>query len=142
MPAPERTRRPLEIRHLGFRLRIVRVHENGNQVSVRYQFVQQRGPLRIEQVGEQRHAGHIAARPIEAIDNAEFDGVAAQREDDRNRLRCRFCRSHGRKSAACGDQRDRKPDQFGRQQRQSVVATLGPAKFDGDVAGFDQGGFV
>jgi hypothetical protein len=51
-------------------LRKSRVHEYGNFSGRWDQFVQRLQPLRLKLTGEQAHARDIAARPIEAGDQA------------------------------------------------------------------------
>ena len=86
--------------------------------------------------GEKAHAGDVAARPVEAGDEAAADRVAADREDDRNRCGCGLGRQ--RRSVPLRDDHGHLPaNQFGRQRRQPIELTLRPAVFDRDVLALD-----
>src|SRR5262249_53471657 len=55
-----------------------------------HKLVQNLQPLGIKQHGHLSNAGDVAARPIEARDQAQRDRVAANREDNRQRRCCPF----------------------------------------------------
>jgi len=55
-----------------------------------------------QRVAKRAHSRPVPARPIEACDKAEFDGIAAGEKDDRNSRGC----SLGRESRAAGDCQD------------------------------------
>ena len=84
--------------------------------------------------------GGAAARPVEAGDEPNFDRVVGGEEDDWDRSGRRFGWLRGR--AICCHHGDLTADQIGCQCRQSIIMTLRPAIFDGDVAAFDIAGFA
>ena len=67
------------------RFRIVRVHQHADGRRLGHELAQQLQPLRPQHAGEKAHAGDVAARPVEAGDEAVPDRIAPGREDDRNR---------------------------------------------------------
>ncbi len=76
---------------------------------------------------------------VEARNEALLDRIAADQEHHGNGRRCclgRECRGSGDR----GDHRHPLVDQFGRQGRQSVVATVRPAVFDRHVLALDVAG--
>src|SRR5262245_36526801 len=82
----------------------------------------------------------IAARPIEARNKPELHGVRGDAEDDRDRRGCRLgceCRSG---TSGRNDYRYLPANQFGRQLRQPLELTLGPAIFDRHVLALDIAG--
>jgi hypothetical protein len=78
----------------------------------------------------QRAPGGVAARPVEAGDEAEFDRVAPGHKDDRHRPGCGLGREHRRGIA--DDQGDVPAKKVCHQNRQPVSLTLGRAILDGD----------
>jgi hypothetical protein len=67
--------------------RIRQIDERRDNGGRRDQIAQQFEPLRIElRASEKRHAGEIAFRPIDALDQTGFDRVFAGDEHDRNGL--------------------------------------------------------
>jgi hypothetical protein len=88
------------------------------------------------------YAGDIAARPIQAGDKARRNWVIADEEHNRNGRACRLC-SKCRRHAARGNNDDRlATNKIGGQRRQSIILTLRPAEFDGDIAAFGITGFA
>ena len=69
---------------LGFRLRIVRVDEGGDRRCLGHQFVQQLQTFSVQRSPDQAHAGDIAARSIEAGDEAGLDWIGGTDEDNWN----------------------------------------------------------
>ena len=82
---PSAPRRHLRLVQLQLGIRIVRVHEHGDDGGIGNELVQQLQSLRREQIGEEGDARDIAARPVEAGDKSVLDRVAAETEDDRYR---------------------------------------------------------
>ena len=100
--------------------------------------MQQLKPLWSELGADQGDPGGIPARPIETGDMTHSDGIGRGSEDDRNDLGGRDRRPGGDVAAAGQDDRDLAADEIGRQCRQPIVLTLGPAIFDGQVAALDE----
>ena len=82
-------------------------------------------------------ARDVAARPIEAGDEAVPDRVAPGCKDDRHRRGCGLGHQC-RRSAEGRDHGHLTMNQFGREHRQSIVLALRPAVFDRDVLTFDE----
>jgi hypothetical protein len=93
--------------------------------------------------GEVADAGDIAARTIEARDQAKPDGVGALGKDNGNARGSRLGGKRRSDPAGGRDQRRRKANQIGHQSRQPAVVAFGPAIFDFgglaiDIAGIAQ----
>src|SRR5947209_6415750 len=85
--------------------------------------------------------GDIATRPVEACDEAEFDRVAADREDDRYRRSCRLgcnCRGGLGRSDHC----HLTAYQIGCEVGQSIILPLRPAILDRHVPALDMAGLA
>ena len=80
--------------------------------------MQQFQSFRGKRVGEQGAAGSIATGPIEALDEADFDWIIADQEDDRNALRLLLGRKRRRLAAGRNDCRNPTTDQVSRERRQ------------------------
>ena len=139
---PERARRLLHLLDFGRRSGIVRVDQTGDRGRLRHQLAQQSQPLRDQLRGQSGDAGDVAARPVEAGDEAELDRIAAGLEHDRNRRGRRLGREAGSGAAGGGDHGNRPADQFGGQRRQPIVLALRPAVFDRDVLALGIAGFA
>src|SRR5438128_9779362 len=63
------------------------IHEQAGHPRLGQQFTQQLELLADQFAQQERNAGRVAARPIEACDEAEVDGISGANEDDWNRLR-------------------------------------------------------
>src|SRR5262249_26596100 len=96
-------------------------------------------PLRAEHIYQQGDAGNITTRPVITCDQAQFDGVLATGENDRDgcrgRLRCE--RSRGTTST---NHCDLSAHEFARERRQSIHSTFCPAVFNADIAVLDIAG--
>ena len=84
----------------------------------------------------------IAAWPSDASDETEPDRVFGDAEDDGD-CRCRGLGSE-RSSGTCGrsNHGDLSANEFGRQDGQVVVATLGPAIFDRHILALNKAGLL
>ena len=138
---PERARRSLGLIQFQLGIRIVRVHQHGDDRGVGNELVQQLQSLRREQIGEESDARDIAARPVEARDKSVLDRVAAETEDDRDRCGRRLGRER-RDRSDCGDHGHLTADQIGRQRRQPIILPIGRAEFDRHVPALDEAGFA
>ena len=98
-------------------------------------------PLRIKRVRENGVASQIAARPVEAGDEAEPDRVAADGEDDWNRAG----RALGGKRSRGGLRRngsDAQRDEVKHMRPHRIELSLRKPIFDSDVLPFDIAGFT
>jgi hypothetical protein len=82
------------------------------------EFVQQTELLGPDLLGHIRKAGDVAARPVEAGDETEFDGIAAAAEYNRNGLGRSLGGGSRNPAARRHDHRHSAADQIGRQCRQ------------------------
>ena len=87
-------------------------------------------------------SGDVGAGPIEAGDEAQPDGIAADGKDNGNCRGRRFDREHNRSASARDDHAHLPGDQIGRQCRQSVVLTFRPTVFDRHILAFDIARFL
>jgi len=118
-------------------IRVVRVDEHTDHCEGRHQFVQQLEVLRPQRSADKGHAGQVAARLVEAGDEAGRDRVFGGREDDGDRRGRRLdracCDTGGR------DDHGHPPaNQLGRQSGQAIVVILRPAVFDRQVLALDK----
>ena len=118
----------------------VRVHEHGNCCRLGHELAQQLQPLRAQHAGEKAHARDVAARPVEAGDQALLDRVAPAREDDRHRRGCGLGRE--RRNGVPDDHGHRPANQIGHQSRQPIGLILRRAEFDRDVLALDEACFL
>jgi hypothetical protein len=132
--------RCFSIRDFGLTEGIVRIDEIVDHGGGGYQLAQQLQPFPRDRRSEEARAGDIAARPVEASDEAQFDRVAATIEKDGNGGGCRL--GDQRRTGIRYDHGDLTANQIGRQSRQSIELALGPAIFDRDVAAFDVVGIL
>ena len=99
-------------------------------------------PFGADSASNQLIAGHVAARPVEAGDQARPDRVSAAIEDDRDRRGRRFGRQSGAEAAGRGNHGHLAADQFGRQRRQSIALPVRPTVLDRDILALDIAGFA
>ena len=86
------------------------------------------------------HARDVAARPVEAGDEAVPDRVAPGREDDRHRRGCGLGRE--RRNGVPDDHGHRPANQIGHQSRQPIKLIFRRAIFDRDVLALDEACFL
>src|SRR5262249_202821 len=130
------SQRRLRIQNVG------RIDEHGHTSRPGHQFTQEFQPLRRQLIAEKIDPRQIAARPIEAGDEAQPDRVFAGAKDDRDRRRCRLgCERRGGTSGR-NDYGYLAGNQLGRQLRQPVELTLSPAIFDRHVLALDIAGVL
>ena len=128
--------------HRAFQIALlgVRVHQQADQLSRGYKFVQLPQPLGNHIDGGEGHAGNVAARPVHAGDEAGPYRIAADHEDDRRRRRCRLDRLHC--NAVADDHGRLTTNQILRERRQPIAHAVGPAVFDRDVLAFEETSFL
>ena len=84
----------------------------------------------------------VAAWPIEAGNKTDFHGIGTNDEDNRDRGGRRLGRERGCSANRCNDDIHAPANQFGRQRRQALVVTVGPAILNRDIPTFDVSGFA
>ncbi len=136
---PLRLRRFLDLAHVVLGIRIVGVHEQGDQPGLGNQLGKQLEPLGCQVASEGADAGDVAARAGETGIETAQDRVADE-GDDRDRRGGIFRRSCP--SGARRDQIDLAPDEIGGQCGQPIVLILCPAVFDRHVLSLDVAGFA
>jgi hypothetical protein len=119
---------------------IGRIDEHGHTGGPGHQLTQYLQPLCRQLVIEKIDAGQISTRPGETGDKAKLDRVFADDENDGDRRGCRLGRQRLTDTAQRDDDCDSPAHQFGRQRRQPIRLTLGPAVFDHGVLAFDMAG--
>src|SRR5262245_47023351 len=87
----------LQVSRIRFSNRVLRIDEKSDQRRRGNHLLQQLQLLWRERIGEDRHAGEIAVRPVQALDEPELDRIGAGEKND---WYCRGCRL-GREP--CGD---------------------------------------
>src|SRR5262245_13423878 len=80
-----------------------------------------------------RQAGDVAARSRQTLDDACANRISRSREHDRDH-RCRLLGRERRESVVRHDNIDLKPDELGGDLGKSLVASLGPAILDCEIA--------
>ena len=119
--------------------RKIRVIEDGDRSCLRNQVVQKLEPLCCQFGREDRYAGEIAPWPVETGNVAKLNRISSEQENNGNRAGCSL--GGHRRLAVCGNHGDLTANQIGRQCRQTIVVTLGPAVFDRHVPTLDIAGF-
>ena len=118
------------------RLRL-RTDEKGDQAGLREDLAQQFQTLRDYIHPEGVRSRRVAGRPVEACDEAQLHRVGADGEHDLDGCG-RFLRRHCRDRRGRDQQRRRKPDQFGRERRQTIEASLGVSVLDRNIPADDE----
>src|SRR5262249_26837411 len=97
------------------------------------QLMRQFDALRSDLQVQLRHTSDIAARSVEAVDEAEPHRIAVSGEDDRNRVGCGLGRE-GTRSGRRSEYAHPTLDQIGEERWQPIVPALCPTKLDRNVA--------
>ena len=84
----------------------------------------------------------ISARPVQALDQAVANRIAAAREHDRDDRRRRERCARRLRAARCGDHAHPPADEIGGERRQPIVLPFGPAILDWQVLAFDVTGLA
>src|ERR1700682_3861803 len=71
---------------------ILWIDQHAEGSCLRHELVEHFQLLREQMATEYRHAGHIAARPVEARNQAGLNRIGPDQKHDRNRHGGRFCR--------------------------------------------------
>src|SRR5262245_18926600 len=132
----------LQVFRIRFSNRVLRIDEKSDQHSRGNHLLQQLQLLWRERIGEDRHAGEMAVRPVQALDEPELDRIGAREKNDWYCRGCRLGREPGGDAAGSSDDRHSAGRQIGRQHRQAIVVTLRPAEFDRHIAPYDVTGFA
>ena len=135
---PDSARSRFHIFQCGLGIRsISRIDEHGHTGGCGHQRAQEFQPFCQNLVAEKIYAGYIAPWPSEAYDKTKPDRVVANGEDDGDRRGCRLGRERHRGTFDRDDHGDPPANQFGRQRRQPIELSLGPAVFDRHVLALD-----
>jgi hypothetical protein len=108
-------------------------------VRPRHQIAQEAEALRLQKNCLQHDAGHVAAWPVEALDQASADRIASYREHDRD-ARCSVL-GRERRAAHRGEHDHAAAHQIGGHRRQQLVLTARPAELDRNVLALDKAAF-
>src|SRR5262249_17503295 len=115
---------------------IGRVHQRGYSLGIRYQLVQRLQHFRHYVAGKKAHTGNVAAGPVQTIDEAHLDRIAADSENNWNRSRCRLG-GYRRVVRHCGNDRHSAPDQVASERRKPISLALGRSVLDYYILAFD-----
>jgi hypothetical protein len=135
-----RVRRGFSVCDFGLTEGIVGMDEIVDHGGGGYQLAQQLQSFPRDRCSKEARASDVATRPVEASDEAQFDRIAAATENDGNGGGCRL--GDQRRSGIRGDHSDLTANQIGRQGRQSIELTFGPAIFDRDISALNVAGFL
>src|ERR1700682_5989699 len=117
--------------------RVFRISQQRHHRRGRNDFVKQRHSFRYALDVEPADAGHVAAWPIEAGDEAGLYRIFAAVKDDRYRGGRRHGETRRHNAAGCGNNIDLATNQFGGEHRQLVRIAARPAILDDDVLPLD-----
>jgi hypothetical protein len=124
------------------RSRIGRIDQHGNSNGLRHQLVQKCQPLRSQLVREKIDSRQVSARPGEAGDKTELDGIFADAEDDRD---CRG-RSFGHPGSIVaggrGNNGHAPTHKVSHERWKAIEVALQPVVLDRYVLALDVAGFV
>ena len=138
---PERPRRSLRSLVCGLEPSGLVDRRDRRSWSLGDQLAQELEPLGRKLRGDEGDTRDVAARPVEAGDEAELDRIGAEREDDGYRRGRRLGRERRPGAAAGNNHRYLAANQIGRQRRQPIRFVVGPAVFDRDVLALDDSRF-
>src|SRR5215472_13511198 len=106
------------------------------------QFTQQLQPFRLHLGHKPAHTRDVAARTMQAGDDAAPDRVGSPHEHDRNRRGRRLGRQGRWVATYCNNDGHALAHKIGGEPRQSIVLPLCPAIVDGDVLTLDNTYFI
>src|SRR5262245_6540994 len=121
---------------------IVRINERRKARCVWQQLMQNSEPLGPNLRTHGTDTGDVAARSVQAGDEAKLDRVAAGAEDDRNCRGAGFGGERGWCSTGTDDDGNAATDQIGRQFRQPLGFIVRPPVFDLYVAALGEADFT
>jgi hypothetical protein len=113
------------------------VHQQRNFGCGHYQFAHQFQSFWPERRGAHRYGRGVAARPIEARNEAEFDWITSRRQDDWRRRDRGPDGTYVDVETAGEDHSHLAGDEIGRQRLQPIKLTFGPTEFDRHIAARD-----
>src|SRR5215475_5541438 len=136
---PESIGRGLYLRRINSVVPIAGVHKQRHPPEARDEFMQKFQLFRPQRIEEVAHLGEVTVRLVEAVDEAQSDGIGTGDEDNRDGLCCRLC-CKCRGEVESNDHCHVAANQFGRLRWQPVILTIGPAPFDVYVLTFEKAG--
>jgi hypothetical protein len=108
------------------------IGQHGDHLRLGNQLAHDLQPLLPERSGDQRHAGGVAARPVEAGDETCRHRIETHDKHDRDGRSRRLGGHRGRRRCS-DDEGYRAANQLGRQRRHAIVLAIGKAVLDRDV---------
>ena len=104
--------------------------------------MQKSQPFQIQHIGQLKHPGDVAPRPVEARNKSAPDRVAAAGENNGNcSARCLGSEQPLRAPTHHNDS-NVPASEIGRHIRHLMISTFRPVVFDGDVFAYDKAGIV
>src|SRR6516164_70929 len=113
--------------------RIGRIDKEGYATGCRHDLAQQLHALGHQFVGKEVDAGGIAARAVETCYQAELDRVTSYAEHDRDRRGRGLSRESSSRGAWRGNHTHLPTNEISHQLWQTIILTVGPAKFGDHV---------
>src|SRR5262249_9278717 len=118
--------------------RIGRIDKEGYATGCRHDLAQQLHALGHQFVGKEVDAGGIAARAVETCYQAELDRVTSYAEHDRDRRGRGLSRESSSRGAWRGNHTHLPTNEISHQLWQTIILTVGPAKFGDHVPALDK----
>src|SRR5262249_23208472 len=112
------------------------IHENGHRCGGRHQFTQQPHALSTKVGAELGEARYVSARPVEACNQADLDGIGSICKQKWNCCGPRFRRQCRGWAAAGCNERYLTASQIGSKCRQSIKLMICPSIFDRNISTF------
>src|SRR5262245_61727177 len=139
---PDRTGRRLHLTRHGIRATgVAGIDEHAEPIYAGQQLAQNPYALWQQFRTQKIDTGCVAARPGEAGNETHADRIFRDTKDNGDRTGCRFGGASTNLDTRCCNHAYLAADQIGRQFRQPIELTFGPAIFDGDITTFDIAGF-
>ena len=132
----------MQLHHIDIGVRVIGVHQHRDRCVPRKQLLHQFKAFRPKQRRVPPKSGDVAAGAVKAPDDAELDGVAAERKHHGYRCRRRLGRQYRRITALGHNEGHMAAHEFCRQCGKPIVVTLRPAVFDRDTFAVDVAGFL
>ncbi len=139
-PASQLVGRRLQLHRVGVDARAARIDQHADHAGARLDLQQQFHSLDVELRRQPGHACGVAARPVEAGDQAAFHRVCDGGENDRDGVGGFFRGKRRYRTSGGNDHPDIIADQLSGKRGKPVVAIVRCAIFDRDGLAFDVAG--